>query len=613
MDQKFIKFYRVSALPETGEVGGLYFVYTAGNVGKLYVCTTSTNFELYSGLNDSEVATKLNDYVLKTQKIAGIDLRDDITPQELMVALKPLLDNPSQEGKFIKGFAVNSETGALEAVYGDVEATDTTYSFESADGATEGAYFKVTEEGKEAQTVYVNADVAGTAQSLIEGLDYTDSAVEGEYVSKVDQVDGKIEVTRAKLPTVVIPVEDVLDPDGNSIVEDKKAKLSKVQATAIREAEASDNLFATEKAVRDAINSLDFEDAAVDGQYVSAVSEVDGKITVTRAALPTESFIGVQVEGVDLNNVNGKVNWGLHYDSDKKEIQVIDRNNSDAVLDTVDATAFIKDGMVDTASIVWCTIEDGKHVPHTTEVKGAIRCLQIVFNTDAGKEAIHIPLNELTDVYTGAEGEITVSEANVIGLANKTVSETTGTALTPAHGGSFNVVTDVTYDEKGRLEGIETSQVTLPTIADGTQTGNGTFVDVTVKTEGGVVTEVIVSENDIASDARLAEIELVTSASLNEHHAQLVDHENRITTLEGAVEDLEGALADKNVDAEGDSLVSATAANNKVTVAATQDLKDAVNAANSAVQKIGSAEKTIQVTRAEDSNDVNLELVWQLF
>lgn len=38
--------------------------------------------------------------------------------------------------------------------------------------------------------------------------------------------------------------------------------------------------------INDAINKLDAPDAAVDGQYVSSVSEENGKITVTRAALP---------------------------------------------------------------------------------------------------------------------------------------------------------------------------------------------------------------------------------------------------------------------------------------------------------------------------------------
>lgn len=43
------------------------------------------------------------------------------------------------------------------------------------------------------------------------------------------------------------------------------------------------------KTTDDAIKALDVEDTAVDGKYVSAVSETDGKITVTRAELPTLS------------------------------------------------------------------------------------------------------------------------------------------------------------------------------------------------------------------------------------------------------------------------------------------------------------------------------------
>ena len=39
--------------------------------------------------------------------------------------------------------------------------------------------------------------------------------------------------------------------------------------------------------ITDAINALDVTDTAVDGKYVSAVSETDGKISVTRADLPT--------------------------------------------------------------------------------------------------------------------------------------------------------------------------------------------------------------------------------------------------------------------------------------------------------------------------------------
>lgn len=43
--------------------------------------------------------------------------------------------------------------------------------------------------------------------------------------------------------------------------------------------------------ITNAINALDVTDTAVEGKYVSAVSETDGKITVTRADLPTYTLV----------------------------------------------------------------------------------------------------------------------------------------------------------------------------------------------------------------------------------------------------------------------------------------------------------------------------------
>lgn len=61
------------------------------------------------------------------------------------------------------------------------------------------------------------------------------------------------------------------------------------------------------KSADDAIKALDVEDTAVEGKYVSAVSEEDGKITVTRADLPTlsvktgsEQFVGVANHEVEI-------------------------------------------------------------------------------------------------------------------------------------------------------------------------------------------------------------------------------------------------------------------------------------------------------------------------
>lgn len=44
-----VKFYRVETLPETGEVGSLYFVYGSGGVQSLlYICVGTGLFELYT-------------------------------------------------------------------------------------------------------------------------------------------------------------------------------------------------------------------------------------------------------------------------------------------------------------------------------------------------------------------------------------------------------------------------------------------------------------------------------------------------------------------------------------------------------------------------------------
>lgn len=55
-----------------------------------------------------------------------------------------------------------------------------------------------------ADSLAKNYDAAGTAQGLIEGLDVTDTAVTGQYVSAVSETDGKISVTRADLPTYTL-------------------------------------------------------------------------------------------------------------------------------------------------------------------------------------------------------------------------------------------------------------------------------------------------------------------------------------------------------------------------------------------------------------------------
>ena len=72
------------------------------------------------------------------------------------------------------------------------------------------------------------------------------------------------------------------------------------------------------KQIENAINALDKADAAVEGQYVSAVSQADGVITVTRAALPTIPDVEVAQGTVTPESGEVAVVTGVEVDANNK-------------------------------------------------------------------------------------------------------------------------------------------------------------------------------------------------------------------------------------------------------------------------------------------------------
>lgn len=66
--------------------------------------------------------------------------------------------------------------------------------------------------------------------------------------------------------------------------------------------------------IENALGTLDVADAAVAGQYVSSVSETDGKITVTRADLPVYEEVGVAKDFNDAMDARVKVLEAIDHD-----------------------------------------------------------------------------------------------------------------------------------------------------------------------------------------------------------------------------------------------------------------------------------------------------------
>ena len=108
------------------------------------------------------------------------------------------------------------------------------------------------------------------------------TATTGKYVSgvKVDET-GALTIKETALTADGVAATPITA--GNETVAVEGDKVSTQIANLAK------SIKAAAKTADDAIKALDVTDTAVNGKYVSAVSETDGKITVTRADLPTLS------------------------------------------------------------------------------------------------------------------------------------------------------------------------------------------------------------------------------------------------------------------------------------------------------------------------------------
>ena len=131
--------------------------------------------------------------------------------------------------------------------------------------------------------------------NAINALDVADAAVANQYVSQVVETDGKIAVTRVPLPVTSVTEGAT---NGTIAVNGADVEVHGLGSAAYTESSA----YEVAGAAAAAVAALDKADSAQAGQYVSAVSQENGIITVTRAQLPAAATL---VEGT----ANGTVKF----------------------------------------------------------------------------------------------------------------------------------------------------------------------------------------------------------------------------------------------------------------------------------------------------------------
>lgn len=252
------------------------------------------------------------------------------------------------------------------------------------------------------------------------------------------------------------------------------------------------------------------------------------------------------------------------------------------------------------------------------------KVLDFVVNTIGGDGTpthIIIPVADLTDVYTGGNG-IAVSSANVISAVVDPASEDFLTV--GADGLKVSGVQTAINNAKAEVLGASTDAASANTVYGAKAYADSLAGNYATAAQGALADTAIQSVTGESGEA-LNNPDLVKVAASTTDKAVTITSTVKtqaVSTADASTADglavasdvksyVDTAVSGKNVDAEGDSLVSASASNNKVTVAATSDLTSAVNKANSAIQSVKvngtalapDANKAVDVLIAEGTAD----------
>ena len=228
----------------------------------------------------------------------------DIASAEVLAAVKSDVD-------YFLGSALNKENAEAvkdtlkeiqDYINSDVQgAAGMTASIKEAKDAADAAQAAADKAQGEVDTlegvvagVKATADAAATQDALTEEINRAKKA-EGDNAAAIKAIADDYLVGQDRTD-----LEGMINGKvAQSAYDTKIAELSKAD---------TDNLAAAKEYADGLVNALDVTDAAVAGQYVSAVGQADGKISVTRANLPTYTLATGSANGtVALNGVDAAV------------------------------------------------------------------------------------------------------------------------------------------------------------------------------------------------------------------------------------------------------------------------------------------------------------------
>lgn len=152
------------------------------------------------------------------------------------------------------------------------------------------------------------------------------------------------------------------------------------------------------------------------------IAETQGNVTLAQSeagltanvVIPDAQVTGVKADDPVLSLTEKKLSatLGLSYDSESKKIKLTGINKAEIA--SVDATDFIKDGMLKSASFTGAAGEGGQHK----------NCIKLVFNSDGPADPIYIDVSSLVDTYTAKAGSGLTLNDHEFGIDTSVIATT---------------------------------------------------------------------------------------------------------------------------------------------------------------------------------------------
>lgn len=200
-------------------------------------------------------------------------------------------------------------------IAGEIQDTDTRYKLVKVEGSKYNYNLMSSVNGTSYDTLVSTIDLSGIASRLdaletkvgdksvseqidakIGALDMAKVTVgQGEIIESIEEADGVVSVTKRELVAADIP--ELAQSKITGLTDALAGKQANLAFEGTYNAET--NKVVTKSYVTSQIESLDKEDSAVAGQFVTAVSEANGIITVSREALKESDIPTLSMEKID--------------------------------------------------------------------------------------------------------------------------------------------------------------------------------------------------------------------------------------------------------------------------------------------------------------------------